>query len=476
MKPRILRPELFVLILAGILACQTDAKIPPSQRPQPDGRLFVSQAVENKIAQVDSALTDPYLKWMFSNCYPNTLDTTVHYGKDEDGSDRTFVYTGDIHAMWLRDSGAQVWPYVGLCASDESLRHLVAGVINCQFDLMATDPFANAFNDGPTGEGWHEDRTPMKPEVFERKWEIDSDCYPIRLAYGYWKATGDESIFGPKWLKAIRCALDTFKDQQRKDGRGSYRFERKTERATDTKGNGGWGNPVKPCGLIASSFRPSDDATTFEFLIPDNFFAVSCLRKAAEILSAVNKDEKTAAECTGLADEVEAAIREHAVVDHPKYGKIYAFEVDGFGNAYLMDDANVPSLLSLPYIADVPVDDPVYQNTRRFVWSEDNPWFFKGKAAEGIGGPHIGFDMVWPMSIMMKAFTSTDDGEILRCLDVLVNTDAGTGFMHESFNKDDPSDFTRSWFAWANTLFGELVVKLYDEGKVDLLNSVKRNK
>jgi meiotically up-regulated gene 157 (Mug157) protein len=141
-----------------------------------------------------------------------------------------------------------------------------------------------------------------------------------------------------------------------------------------------------------------------------------------------------------------------------------------------MDDANVPSLLSLPYIADVPVDDPVYQNTRRFVWSEDNPWFFKGKSAEGIGGPHIGFDMVWPMSIMMKAFTSTDDGEILRCLDVLVNTDAGTGFMHESFNKDDPSDFTRSWFAWANTLFGELVVKLYDEGKVDLLNSVKRNK
>ncbi len=397
---------------------------------RPAERNFTSQAVEAKISEVSQALTNPYLRWMFQNCYPNTLDTTVHPGKDENGNPRTFVYTGDIHAMWLRDSGAQVWPYVELCGSDEALRNLIAGVINCQFSLICKDPYANAFNDGPTGDGWQKDNTKMQPDVFERKWEIDSDCYPIRLAYGYWKATGDESVFGDTWLKAIRNIMTTFKDQQRKGGRGSYKFERETTRQLDTKSNDGWGNPVRPVGLIASAFRPSDDATTFEFLVPDNFFAVSALRKA-EILSAVNHDEALARECTDLANEVEKALYEYAVVKHPKYGKIFAFEVDGFGNCLMMDDANVPSLLALPYLgnclmmddANVPsllalpylgcVDakNKIYKNTRRFVLSEDNPYFFKGTAGEGIGGPHIGYDMVWPMSIIMRAFTSSDDEE-----------------------------------------------------------------
>lgn len=445
-----------------------------SRRPAERNRNFTSAAVEKKIAEVSNSLTNPYLRWMFSNCYPNTLDTTVHYGKDKDGNDRTFVYTGDIHAMWLRDSGAQVWPYVSLAGEDEALRHLIAGVINCQFDLIGIDPYANAFNDGPTGEGWPTDNTKMCLDVFERKWEIDSDCYPIRLAYGYWKATGDESVFGDKWMKAIKNILKTFKEQQRKDGHGPYTFERKTNRQLDTKSNNGLGNPVRPVGLIASSFRPSDDATTYEFLIPDNYFAVVSLRKAAEILTTVNGEPALAKECSDLADEVEKAIKEHAVVKHPKYGKIYAFEVDGFGNYLMMDDANVPSLLALPYLGCVDAKDKVYKNTRKFVLSEDNPYFFKGKAGEGIGGPHIGYDMVWPMSIILRAFTSNDDKEILECLNMLVSTDAGTGMMHETFHKDDPANFTRSWFAWANTLFGELIVKLYDEGKIDLLNSVER--
>ncbi|MCQ2163321.1 MAG: glycoside hydrolase family 125 protein [Bacteroidales bacterium] len=474
MKTRLSGAILAATLIASLLACHTDARIPESQRPSSDGRLFVSKAVEDKIAQVDTILTNPYLKWMFANCYPNTLDTTVHPGEDAEGLPRTFVYTGDIHAMWLRDSGAQVWPYVRFCAQDEGLRKLIAGVINCQFDLMGIDPYANAFNDGPTGEGWQTDGTRMQPDVYERKWEIDSDCYPIRLAYAYWKNTGDESIFGPKWIKAIKATLATFREQQRKDGRGTYSFTRETDRQLDTKCNGGWGNPVKPIGLIASSFRPSDDATTFEFLVPDNFFAVSVLRKAAEILVTVSKEEALAKECTALADEVETALHEHAVVEHPKYGKIYAFEIDGYGNHFLMDDANVPSLISLPYIADVDIDDPVYQNTRKFVWSEDNPYFFKGKAAEGIGGPHVGLDMVWPMSIMMKAFTSRDDAEIQACLQTLVDCDGGKGFMHEAFHVDDPSNYTRDWFAWANTLFGELIVDLIDEGKTDLLNSIKK--
>ena len=444
-----------------------------SQRPAEQDRLFRSEAVEAKILEVQRMLTNPRLAWMFANCFPNTLDTTVHFRTDEeDGMDDTFVYTGDIHAMWLRDSGAQVWPYVQLANDDEALRRMIAGVINRQFKLINIDPYANAFNDGPTGGEWMSDITDMNPNVHERKWEIDSHCYPIRLAYGYWKETGDTSVFGEVWIQAIKNILKTLKEQQRKDGVGPYYFMRKTERQLDTKCCNGYGNPVNPVGLIVSSFRPSDDATTFDFLVPSNFFAVTSLRKAAEILTKVNKDKELAKECRALADEVEAALKKYAVVEHPKYGKIYAFEVDGFGNTYLMDDSNAPSLLSMAYLGDVDVNDPIYQNTRRFVWSEDNPYFFKGTAGEGIGGPHIGYDMIWPMSIMMKAFTSRDDAEIKWCMETLMKTDAGTGFMHESFHKDNPEKFTRAWFAWQNTLFGELVLKLIEDGKLDLLNSI----
>ena len=444
----------------------------PSQRPAEKDRLFRSDAVEAKIREVGGLLTNPRLAWMFANCYPNTLDTTVHFGKDEDGNPRTFVYTGDIHAMWLRDSGAQVWPYVRLANEDPHLKEMLAGVINCQFSLIGIDPYANAFNDGPTGTGWQSDRTKMDPNLHERKWEIDSDCYPIRLAYQYWKTTGDTSVFGEKWIKAITRILETFREQQRKDGHGPYSFQRETTAQLDTKSNHGLGNPVRPVGLIASAFRPSDDATTFEFLIPSNFFAVTSLRKAAEILDQVNHNARLARECRILADEVSDALEQYATYDHPKYGTIYAFEVDGFGNRLLMDDANVPSLLAMAYLGDVNPRDRVYQNTRRFVWSEDNPYFFKGKAGEGIGGPHVGYDMIWPMSIMMKAFTSRDDAEIKRCVETLMTTDAGTGFMHESFHKDDASHFTREWFAWQNTLFGELILKLIADGKLDLLNSI----
>ena len=465
-----------LLIFSSILmlcACATQAQNYESKRPAPDQRLFSSQAVEKKIVQTQSMLKNPRLAWMFANCYPNTLDTTTHFGKDENGDWRTFIYTGDIHAMWLRDSGAQVWPYVNLANEDEELKNMLAGVINCQFSLIAIDPYANAFNDGPKGSEWEKDLTDMNPWDHERKWEIDSHCYPIRLAYQYWKVTGDASIFGDKWLKAINATLKTCKEQQRKDGPGPYRFARVTDRQFDTKSNDGRGNPVKPCGLIASAFRPSDDATIFEFLVPSNFFAVTSLRKAAEILKTVNKDEKLAKDCEDLASEVEKALKEYAVYDHPKYGKIYAFEVDGFGNRLLMDDSNVPSLLAMAYLGDVDINDPIYQNTRKFVWSEDNPYFFKGKAGEGIGGPHIGYDYIWPMSIMMKAFTSQDDQEIKWCIETLMKTDAGTGFMHESFFKDDANKFTRAWFAWQNTLFGELILTLIDNGKLDLLNSIK---
>ncbi|MDE6345601.1 MAG: glycoside hydrolase family 125 protein [Muribaculaceae bacterium] len=447
------------------------AKYNTSRRPAPSDRLFVSQAVEKEIERVKSMLTNPQLAWMFENCFPNTLDTTVHF-RMLDGKPDTFVYTGDIHAMWLRDSGAQVWPYLRLANDDEQLRRMLEGVVRRQFMCINLDPYANAFNDGPAGSYWESDNTDMKPELHERKWEIDSLCYVIRLAYEYWKVTGDDSVFDQTWLKAIDNILTTFIEQQRKDGPGPYRFSRKTDRATDTLNNNGLGAPVNPVGLIVSCFRPSDDATTLQFLIPSNLFAVTSLRKAAEILTEVNKDKNLAGRCTALAGEVEAAIRKYGVVKHPEYGKIYAFEVDGFGGQMLMDDANVPSLLALPYLGDVDVKDSVYRNTRRFVWSESNPYFFKGTAGEGIGGPHIGYDMIWPMSIMMKAFTSTDDAEIKECVEMLMTTHNGTGFMHESFHKDNPSNYTRDWFAWQNTLFGELILKLIADGKLDLLNSI----
>lgn len=460
-----------VTSVADAAAVTADSKYDTDRRPAPADRLFVSKAVEDEIARVKSLLTNRQLAWMFENCFPNTIDTTVHF-RMLDGNPDTFVYTGDIHAMWLRDSGAQVWPYLQLANKDEQLRLMLEGVVRRQLMCINLDPYANAFNDGPVGSYWESDNTDMKPELHERKWEIDSLCYVIRLAYEYWKVTGDDSVFDETWLKAVNNILTTFIQQQRKDGVGPYRFTRKTDRSTDTLNNNGLGAPVNPVGLIVSCFRPSDDATTLQFLVPSNLFAVTSLRKAAEILTVVNKDEELAAKCTALADEVENAIKKYAVVDHPEFGKIYAFEVDGFGNALLMDDANVPSLLALPYLGDVDVNDPVYRNTRRFVWSTSNPYFFKGKAAEGIGGPHVGYDMIWPMSIMMKAFTSTDDAEIKQCIETLMTTHNGTGFMHESFHKDNPSNFTRDWFAWQNTLFGELILKLVNDGKLDLLNSI----
>ena len=441
------------------------------QRPKEKDRLFKSDAVEKKIKEIKSMLKNPYLAWMFENCFPNTLDTTVHFRK-LNGKPDTFVYTGDIHAMWLRDSGAQVWPYVQLANNDPKLKEMLEGVIRRQFLCINIDPYANAFNDGPVGGHWQSDLTDMKMELHERKWEIDSLCYPIRLAYHYWQVTGDASIFDEVWMEAIGNVLKTFKEQQRKDGVGPYNFQRRTERALDTLNNNGNGAPVKPVGLIVSSFRPSDDATTLQFLVPSNFFAVTSLRKASEILEKVNKNEAMASECKALADEVETALKKYATYNHPEFGTIYAFEVDGFGNHLLMDDANVPSLLAMAYLGDVDINDPIYQNTRRFVWSDSNPYFFKGKAGEGIGGPHVAYDMVWPMSIMMKAFTSQNDQEIKDCLQMLMNTDAGTGFMHESFHKDDPKNFTRAWFAWQNTLFGELIIKLVNDGKLELLNTL----
>ena len=433
-----------------------------SKRPPAKERRFVSEAVEETIREVKASIKDPELAWLFENCYPNTLDTTVRYS-EKDGKPDTFVITGDINAMWLRDSSAQVWPYLSLAAGDVKLKKLLAGVISRQSACILIDPYANAFNDGPGESPWKNDLTDMKPELHERKWEVDSLCYPVRLAYGYWKATGDASVYDADWDRAMGFVLETFREQQRKNGRGTYKFQRVTGWQTDTVAGGGWGNPLKPVGMICSIFRPSDDATIFPFLIPSNLFAIASLRQLAEIQEAVMNNPGFAAECRKLADEVEKAVWEYAVAEHEGYGKIFAYEADGFGNRLYMDDANVPSLLSIPYLTRISSSDEVYQKTRKFVLGESNPYFFKGKAGEGIGGPHSGMDMIWPLGIIMRALTSSDETEIRSCIKSLKANHAGTGFMHESFQKDDPAKFTRKWFAWANTLFGELILKLYKE-------------
>jgi uncharacterized protein len=453
------------LISAGLLlkdvAFAQDGAAFPVVRVAPDKRKFHSKAVEAAIAEFQLKVKNKELVWLFENCFPNTLDTTVDF-EILNGKPDTYVITGDIDAMWMRDSTAQVWPYLLLVKEDKELQQLITGVINRQVKCILKDPYANAFyKDENKISEWKSDITRMQPGVHERKWEIDSLCYPIRLAYNYWKITGDTTPFDEQWKAAVKATLQTFKEQQRKTNKGPYSFQRATPWATDGVPLGGYGYPVKPVGLICSMFRPSDDATVFPYLIPSNFFAVVSLKEAATMVKQISKDAAFAAELSALAAEVEKALQQHAVISHPQYGKIYAYEVNGFGSYHLMDDANVPSLLSLPYLNAVKNTDPVYINTRKMLLSTNNPFFFKGKAAEGIGGPHAGMDMIWPLSIIMRGLTSNNDNEIKLCIEMLRKTHGGTGFMHESFHKDDAGNFTRKWFAWANTIFGELLWEVY---------------
>ncbi len=422
-------------------------------------RKFNSKSVEKAIAGFRQQTSNKKLAWLFENCFPNTLDTTVDF-EMIDGKPDTYVITGDIDAMWLRDSTAQVWPYLPLIKQNAALQQLIAGVINRQAKNILFDPYANAFyKDTHKMSEWKNDGTDMKSGLHERKWEINSLCYPVRLGYHYWKQTGDATPFDGQWKKEALLIVQTFKEQQRKTTKGPYKLERRTSRATDGVPLGGYGYPAKPVGLIHSMFRPSDDATIFAFLIPSNFFAVISLQQLAELSHKIYNDAAFANECTALSNEVQTALQQHAIVSHARFGKVYAYEVNGYGSFNIMDDANVPSLLSLPYLGAIKNIDAIYFNTRKMLLSSYNPFFFKGNAGEGIGGPHAGTDLTWPLSIIIRALTSNDDAEIKNCLGILQKSHAGTGFMHETFHKDDATKCTRSWFAWANTIFGELLHK-----------------
>ncbi|MAN23604.1 MAG: metal-independent alpha-mannosidase [Gemmatimonadetes bacterium] len=412
-------------------------------------------AVCVQMEKVQESLADmPKLAHMFLQCYPNTLLTTTQ--RLDDGT--SYVFTGDIPAMWLRDSTAQVRHYIPLASDDSDLQNIIEGLIRRQFKYIAIDPYANAFNREPNGDCWEVDETEQNPWVWERKYEIDSLCYPLQLSYLYWKQTKKSAIFDENWKKSTELILQLWQREQSHAEQSQYSFQRFNGPSTDTLTHGGLGTPVKFTGMTWSGFRPSDDACKYGFLVPSNAFATVVLGYVADIARFVFEDETMAKNAEVLQKEIDTGIRDFGIYKHPKYGEIFAYESDGMGKYNLMDDANVPSLLSLPYLGYINSDDIVYQNTRNFILSEENPYFFKGKLAEGIGSPHTPAGYVWPISLCIQGLTSVDLNEMDMLVEMLESTDAGTGFMHEGFNSDAPEEFTRPWFAWANSLFAEFVL------------------
>ena len=400
--------------------------------------------------------TSPKLAQLYRNCFPNTIATTIQ--EQDDGS--LFVITGDIPAMWLRDSAPQVDHYIPL-AGDPEVASIVRRVVEKQFKYVLIDPYANSFNPAPNGEGHITDIPRNGPWVFERKYEIDSLCYPLWLCYRYWKATGDNTVLA-KLPEVVETVLSVWRTEQHHVEKSPYRFTRTDCPYQDTIHNNGMGAPVAYTGMTWSGFRPSDDACTYGYLIPSNMFAVVVLGYAAEMLGNV----PLAAQALALREEIREGLKKFATVEHPVHGTVYACEVDGMGNYLLMDDANIPSLISAPYLGYTATDDPIYRNTRKMLLSSDNPYYYEGKCAKGIGSPHTPPHYVWHMALAMQGMTSDDKEEMKAILDMLTNCDGGTGYMHEGFHVDDPTVFTRPWFTWPDSLFCEFVNKCMDEGIV----------
>lgn len=401
----------------------------------------------------------PELAPFFKGCFLNTIETTVT--KLDDGG--YFVITGDIPAMWLRDSAAQLTHYIRYCNEDEDLKEIIRSVIARHAQFICLDPYANAFNAVPNSKS-HKDDTDFQHElIWERKYEVDSLCASLYLAHQYYNETLDTSIFTEQFHEMMWKIVDLFKKEQNHFQKSTYYFNRTNCPTIDTLPNDGKGNDVLYTGMTWSGFRPSDDRCLYGYLVPSNMMAVCALKKAAQMASEGYEDTRLESECRSLAFDIDEGIREHGVYDHDHYGKIFVYETDGIGNMLLMDDANSPSLLSAPYLGYVKADNEIYQNTRKFILSHSNPWYFEGSVAKGIGSPHTGTDKIWHISLAMQALTSTDPDEIKECVRMLTTTHAGAYLMHESFNKNDDTDFTRPWFAWANSLFAELMIRLAGE-------------
>lgn len=451
----------------------------PDARPVYSSRTFHSSAVDSLINSLTPLFNREDLATVFSNAFPNTLDTTVYYYSPNpqtmtEAELDAFVITGDIPALWLRDSMNQVIPYLPYLSQDENLRYMIEGLINRHAHSVIMDPFANAFNFNMSGEGHQKDiRTPpMTRGVFEGKYEIDSLAAFLKLTYWYSRfVTIDnvvEVIGSKKWLRAVEILLETVStmvENTGEDANPPYMFERMTTNALDTLMLYGRGPPAKKTGLTRSLFRPSDDAVTLPYNIPGNAMICVELTHLTSLLQTLITAKPNKIFVYDLLKQTKALTSQLCdslltFTTNKDNNGLIPYEVDGYSSTYHMDDANIPSLLSLPVLGYMSSGHPNYQQTRSYVLSKTNPYFFQGVAGEGVGGPHVGYNYTWPMSIIMRAMTSTNEDEIAKCLDTLLTTTAGTGLMHESFNINNASDFTRTWFAWANGLFGEMVLQL----------------
>jgi uncharacterized protein len=487
--------RLFIVLCCALISSSLSTL--PDARPAVDDRTYTSESIDNLISTLTPLFIDPDIAALFSNCLPNTLDTTVFYSgpSDVDSTVKdSFVITGDIAAMWLRDSTNQVVPYIPYAPKDAALQSLLEGLINRQARSVLLDPFANSFNYNASGEGHQDDsRTPpMTASVFEGKYEIDSLGAFLKLSYWYWSYMGDSvlSIYESEtWQSAVEALLNTLAVMQKDDGMQSsepYKFQRGTSEALDTLIMQGRGPPSRPCGLSRSLFRPSDDAVTMSYNIPGNAMACVELGHLEKLLNAMvgpnsaaatqgvspgygrpkpplsaalkERILRSAARANTIAGEICSALE--TVASTQSMAGVLPFEVDGGIGAYYIDDANVPSLLSLPLLGYLSADTTAYQATRAFIQSTKNPFWFSGTDGEGIGGPHVGPNRAWPMAIVVRAMTSNDEDEIRKCLKMLVTSSAGSGFMHETFNVNNAKIYSRSWFAWANGLFGELILQL----------------
>ena len=409
-------------------------------------------------ADLSNKIDDIKLKNIFYNCFINTMETTVEY--NEENMD-TFIITGDIPAMWLRDSTSQIEHYLPFINEHEDLKKLFVGLINRQVFCILHEPYANAFNKTANGQKWDNDITKDSPWVWERKYEIDSLCFPVRLIYKYWKKSNDSSFFNNEIRKVFYKIIDLCKIEQNHFESSDYSFQRLNCSPTDTLTNKGLGDPVSYTGMTWSGFRPSDDACKYNYLIPSNMFATVVLGYISEIAEVVFKDNELKNISNELRCEIEKGINKYGIIYTEEFGDIYAYEVDGLGNYNLMDDANVPSLLSIPYIEYKDIDDEIYQNTRKFILSKNNPYYYEGSVAKGIGSPHTPPEYIWHISLSMQGLTTKNEKEILDLINTLINSDGNTGYMHEGFHCDDSNKFTREWFAWSNSLFADFIFKKY---------------
>jgi hypothetical protein len=451
-----------IAAIAALCAAAPCLAAVPNARPAPADRKFVSKAVDGLIDAFLPRFADADLGTIFSNCLPNSLDTTIISYSSND----TFVITGDIDAMWLRDSTNEVIAYMPFAAQDDALRAMLHGVVMRQARSVLIDPFANAFNQVPNGNGHQDDpRTPpMTKGVFEGKYELDSLAAVLKSSCAYFNATSDASLLAEDdWLSAMERILDTIVLEQQstaEDGPNPpYAFGRPGEVYPRA------GAPANRTGLSKCGFRPSDDETNLPFLISANAMAAVELDNLANVAATGSGDRlaQIALRARALSAQLRASIEALAHTTVAGFGDIYAYEIDGFGNSSVADDSNVPSLLSLPYLGYVDRTDPTYLRTRKLLLSSTNPYYYVGSVASGIGSPHTPGGYIWPMAVAMQALTSTDDAEITTCLGYLKASALATGFMHESFDKDDATKYTRPWFAWANAVFGELIIQLAAE-------------